>query len=164
MIKLLLAGLALLLVVPLLTLVTGLAGNRPPLAGTPGLGQRLKTYLTTNVAQTSPSSSFPELRPPVYPVPKQRLFEATAAACRRLGWTTVASHREKGTLDAVVTTPLWRFKDDLHIIIRPAGEAASTLSVRSASRVGKGDLGANTRHVLDLLTAVNAELKGEARP
>jgi hypothetical protein len=159
-IKPLLAVLALLVVVPLLMIVVGLAANRPSLAETPGLGQRLKTYLTTNVAQTSPDSPFPELRPPVFPVAAQRLSDAAAAACAGLGWSTVVSDREKGTLHAVVSSRLWRFKDDVRIIVRPAGEGASMLSVRSASRVGKGDLGANTRHVLDLLAAVDAELKG----
>lgn len=163
MIKLLLAALALLVVVPLLMVVVGLAGNRPPLAEPPGLGQRLKTYLTTNVVQTSPDSSFPELRPPVFPVSAQRLFDAAAAACTRLGWAAVASDPEKGTLQVVVTTWLWGFKDDVRIVVRPAGEGASMLSVRSASRVGKGDLGANTRHLLDLLAAVDAELEGSEK-
>jgi uncharacterized protein (DUF1499 family) len=37
--------------------------------------------------------------------------------------------------------------------VQPSG---SVLWVRSVSRVGKGDLGANTRHVMDLIDAVNA--------
>ncbi|MGH7961575.1 MAG: DUF1499 domain-containing protein, partial [Candidatus Binatia bacterium] len=34
--------------------------------------------------------------------------------------------------------------------------------VRSASRLGKGDLGANTRHIMNLVRAVNATVPQQA--
>lgn len=50
------------------------------------------------------------------------------------------------TLHAVFTSLVFRFKDDVHV---ETGEADGrpVLHVRSASRVGYGDLGANRRRV-----------------
>ena len=57
--------LSLLFVLPILLLVAGLLGNRPPLFSPPGPLERLKAYLTTNVAETRPDHPFPELRTPL---------------------------------------------------------------------------------------------------
>lgn len=48
-------------------------------------------------------------------------------------------------------TRLLRFADDLELLLRPDNE----LLVRSASRVGQGDLGANARRVQDLRDRLN---------
>jgi len=50
----------------------------------------------------------------------------------------------------VVETRLWRFRDDVEVKLIP-GERGTEIHVRSASRVGKGDFGTNTRHILSLL-------------
>jgi hypothetical protein len=71
-------------------------------------------------------------------------------AFNALGWEPVAAGPHDGALRAVVTTPLWRFHDDVTVRVMPREGGGAGLAVRSASRVGRGDLGANTRHVLDL--------------
>ena len=132
--------------------------NRPALLEPPGLGQRLATYLTTNVAITEQESQFPELSPPTFPVPPARLFDAVKQACQELGWQIVAAEPDQGSLAAVVTTRLWRFKDDVRMQVSGIPRGESVLHVRSASRVGKGDLGANGRHILDLVAQVRSVL------
>ena len=144
-------------------LVGGLLANRVPLTKPPGLERRLLTYLTANVAQTAENSSFPELRPRAYGIPAQRLYALVQEAVRGLGWEVVATSDERLAVGAVVTTPLWRFKDDVTVRVTPGEGGKSLLSVRSASRVGKGDLGANTRHILDLYDAIDARAT-RARP
>lgn len=58
-------------------------------------------------------------------------------------------------------TRLVRFVDDLELLLRPDGE----LVVRSASRVGRGDLGANARRVAELGERLgSAGLLGEGAP
>ncbi len=150
------------LVLPLLLLLGGIMMNRPALWDPPGLGQRLVTYLTTNVAATEQESPFPELSPRTFPVPPAKLFDAVKQACQELGWQVVAVEPERRSLAAVVTTRLWRFKDDVRMQVTglPGGESA--LYVRSASRVGKGDLGANARHILDLVAQVRSVLAERA--
>ena len=64
---------------------------------------------------------------------------------------------EKFTLHAVVKTPVLRFPDDLHARL---DRAAGVIHVRSASRVGRKDFGANRRRVEKLRAAYRRELGG----
>jgi len=50
-------------------------------------------------------------------------------------------------LDAEYTSLIWRFVDDVEFSFDPDGK---TIHVRSASRVGKGDLGVNRRRIEDI--------------
>jgi len=146
---------ALLVLVPLVLAVGGLLLNRLPLLDPPGLGTRLRTYLTTNVAETRTDHPFPELRERSFSVPPSELYSKVRDAVVSLGWRVVQEDRQALRLEAVVETPLLRFRDDVQIEVRPAAAEESRLRVRSASRVGRGDFGANTRHVLDLYRALD---------
>jgi hypothetical protein len=150
--------LALISVAGLGLLAGGLWGNRVPLASPPGPAMRLMTYLTQNVAETSEDPVFPELRIRGFPVSAERLYRVAQRAVAELGWQLSETHAERATLRAVITSRLWRFEDDLVAQAVAEGPEASTLHIRSRSRVGKGDLGANLRHILDLQDAVAASL------
>ena len=144
-------------------LAAGMIQNRLPWTQPPGAGKRLTTYLNTHIAETVEGAGFPELRPRHYEhVPPPRLFATVREAIGKLpNWRVVEEYPAHGTLHAVVTTPLWRFQDDVHVRVEaePATGGA-VLLIRSASRVGKGDLGTNTRHLLDLY----AQLDGTIPP
>ena len=142
-------------------LAAGIMGNRLPLAEPPGWGTRLSTYLNTHVAETTQDSPFPELRLRRYDAPPALIVDIARKAVERLRWEAVFDH-EKKEIKAVVTTKLWKFKDDVTIQIQPAQPSGSVLVVRSVSRVGKGDLGANTRHVMDLVEIVEGTVPKEA--
>jgi hypothetical protein len=142
-------------------LAAGIIGNRLPLSEPPGWGTRLSTYLNTNVAETTPDSQFPELRLRRYDAPPALIFDVTRKAVERLRWEAVFDHETK-EIKAVVTTKLWKFKDDVTIQIQPAQPSGSLLVVRSASRVGKGDLGANTRHIMNLVEIVDGTVPKQA--
>jgi len=142
-------------------LAAGMIKNRLPWTEPPGPSERLTTYLNTHVAQTVEGSSFPELRPRHYEhVPPPQLFATVQGMIGKLpGWRVIEQDAAHASLHALVTTPLWRFQDDVHIRVEPepAGNG-SVLLIRSESRVGKGDLGTNTRHVLDLYAQLDATL------
>src|SRR5215210_2140692 len=114
-------------------LTAGIMGNRLPLSEPPGWGTRLSTYLNTNVAETTQASQFPELRLRRYDAPPALIFDITRRAVERLGWEAVFDHETK-EIKAVVTTKLWKFKDDVTIQVQPAQPSGSLLVVRSASR------------------------------
>lgn len=149
------------LLLGILLLAGGLIANHPPLFDPPGPVARLQTYLTTNVAETSPDSPYPELRQPRYTAPADLLFDMAQQATKNLGWRRDLADAEQREIRAVVVSPLWRFRDHVAIRISPISASESTLSVRSASEVGKGDLGANTRHVLDLLQMIDSILQAK---
>jgi uncharacterized protein (DUF1499 family) len=136
-------------------LAAGIISNRLPLTDPPGLVRRLAAYLGTNVAETSEDSPFAELQPRRYEAPEGLLFDIARRAVQSLKWEITSLDAEKKEIQAVVTTKMWKFKDDVTVQVRPAQPSGSVLWIRSASRVGKGDLGANTRHVMDLIDAVN---------
>ncbi len=157
--KLLLLASLLFIALPVLLLAGGLAANRPPLLDPPGAAQRLLVYLSTNVATTSSQSRFPELELPIFKTSPAELLSAVEQACLSLGWQLRAVDHDGYSLEAVVTTSLFRFQDDVSVRVTPHGERGSALHVRSASRLGKGDLAANTRHIQDLVERVHRVLR-----
>jgi uncharacterized protein (DUF1499 family) len=143
-------------------LAAGIIANRLPLTEPPGFLTRLSTYLNTNVAETQENSPFPELRPHRYEAPPELLFDVARRATQNLKWEITNLDADKKEIQAVVTTKVWGFKDDVTVQVHPAQPSGTWLWVRSASRVGKGDLGANTRHILDLIEAVDAIVPAQA--
>ena len=106
----------------------------------------------SNVAVTSERASDPRLRPRTFAGPPEQVRTRILDVIDTLPRWHVA-----GTNGAVVwvtrTTRLFRFVDDLFILIEPRGDSSVVL-VRSASRVGKGDLGQNRRNIAELWIAL----------
>jgi uncharacterized protein (DUF1499 family) len=63
-----------------------------------------------------------------------------------MGWDMRETKRDQGIIEAVATTRLFKFKDDVTITVTREGDA-SIVNVRSKSRVGKSDLGTNARRI-----------------
>ncbi|MGH6635710.1 MAG: DUF1499 domain-containing protein [Gammaproteobacteria bacterium] len=148
------SGLLLLLFLIITGLLAGaLAANSASWNEPPGALKRLRIYLGTHVATTE-NSPLPELKPRRYPLTGERAIETLRQALAELGWVESAYDPERSELHAVVTTRLWRFKDDLRIWVEEEEEGA-VIRAHSQSRLGKGDLGANARHILDLFETLD---------
>jgi uncharacterized protein (DUF1499 family) len=143
--------LIMLLLVPLLLGLGALMLNHPPLFDSPGPKFRLQHYLTTNVAETRVDHELAELRPRRLNLPESEARARIRQALRKLRWLNVSEEPE--AFYAVVETPLLRFNDDIRIRLEPEGEQL-LVQLRSASRVGRGDFAANTRHILDFYQAL----------
>jgi hypothetical protein len=154
--------LALLLLLPFLLVAGAIALNRPPLFDPPGVLRRLETYLTTNVAQTAPDHRQPELRTRLYPMDIAELRQATAAAMRELGWKDIRTQGD--AIRGVAVTPLLRFRDDVTVHLAAAPGGGTRMDARSASRVGRGDLAANERHLLDLFARLDQRAMAQKSP
>jgi uncharacterized protein (DUF1499 family) len=77
---------------------------------------------------------------------RDQVFAAVLAVARACGWTVAAAVADEGRLEATAVTPWFGFKDD--IVVRVAAEAGGTkVDVRSASRVGRSDLGVNAERI-----------------
>ncbi len=135
--------------------VAGLIANDLPWSDPPGMGTRLMTYVSTNVAETTPDSAFPELRPRTYAAPAALMFDVARRAAEALKWKLGTVDPEARKIEAVVTTKIIKFKDDVTIWVEADGAERSTIFARSASRVGQTDLGANTRHLMNLFETVD---------
>lgn len=66
---------------------------------------------------------------------------------------------EKLRMDAVFRIRIVGFKDDVNIAIEPRDEESSYFHIKSASRVGHGDLGVNKRRVERITNRIQEELQ-----
>jgi len=133
--------------------------NRLPWSASPGPVARLGIYLSRNRVQTRDDHPLPELRTLHISEPPDKALAKVAAAMGALGWKEIrASHSD---VRAVVVTPLLGFADDLEVTAGPSPGGGSRLSIRSASRVGRADFGANLRHVMDLMAQLDLEPSGQ---
>ncbi len=101
---------------------------------------------------------YPELQPvssPRGPAASQILAVEVA---RELGWQVAVDDAASGRVEAVATTRVFRFEDDVAIRIRPDGDG-SRLDLRSRSRFGRGDLGANAARIARFAARFRAALR-----
>lgn len=81
------------------------------------------------------------------------------------GWpVTLVEEGERLMVHAVATSQLFRFADDVLVRARPEGEGKLRVDVRSASRVGESDLGANATRVRAVLADLDALGAKDAGP
>jgi uncharacterized protein (DUF1499 family) len=73
-----------------------------------------------------------------------------------LGWDIVWQSPESGYIEAVETTAIMAFKDDIAIRIRSTAEG-SVIDLRSVSRVGVGDIGANAQRIRAFIAAFDQQ-------
>jgi uncharacterized protein (DUF1499 family) len=81
--------------------------------------------------------------------PADALTHAIEAA-KSLGWRIVETDGIEGRIEATATTAWFGFQDDIVIRIQPEAQG-SRIDVRSVSRVGRSDVGANARRIREFL-------------
>lgn len=99
--------------------------------------------------------TYPDIGPLHLDAPPAQAFDRALAAARGMHWEIDASDPAQGRIEATATTFWFGFKDD--VVIRIAAEGTgSRLDVRSLSRIGQSDVGANARRIRDYLAKVKA--------
>lgn len=91
-------------------------------------------------------AAYPDVQPIALDVPPPQAFARAHAAARDMGWEIVAADSAAGRVEATATTTWFGFKDDVVVRVRPDGNG-SRVDVRSKSRVGKSDVGANAARI-----------------
>lgn len=124
--------------------------------------RKLLRGMLVNDVVTGASQAYPELEPRRYEADPEQVSEALVGAIGELErWEMVRFDARGGVYEATRTTRWMRFTDDITARVIP--EAASgrvRVEVRSASRVGTGDLGQNARNIEELFEALDARLEG----
>ena len=95
--------------------------------------------------------AYPDIKSLIVNAPPAKTVQRAIDAARASGWEIVASDAPAGRIEATDTTPWFGFKDDIVVRVRPEG-AGSRVDVRSVSRVGQGDIGANAKRVRKFLS------------
>ncbi len=93
---------------------------------------------------------YPDIRPLILPIAPSVAFDTALREAKDRGWQIVDADASAGRIEAVATTFWFGFKDDVVVRITsfPGG---SRVDVRSASRVGKGDIGTNAQRIRSFL-------------
>jgi hypothetical protein len=102
-------------------------------------------YGGSDVARAQ-AGAYPELRPQRMDAAPADAFGRALRAARGMGWEIVAADAAAGRIEATDTTFWFGFKDDVVIRVEVDG-SGSRVDVRSVSRVGVGDVGANARRI-----------------
>ncbi len=102
--------------------------------------------------------AYPDIATLSYAAAPETVFEASHAAAESLGWTVQYSDPGSGQIDATAETFWFGFKDDVTIRIRPAQDGGAIIDLRSVSRVGVSDLGANAARIRKLREALQTRL------
>ena len=103
---------------------------------------------TINDVRTGATPEYPDIVVQRFQLPSDRVFAAALQVAEEMKLEVVNQSRERGEIRAVATTQVFRFKDDVTILVRQ-GPAGALVDIRSHSRIGKGDLGANARRIRD---------------
>ncbi len=106
-------------------------------------------YAGAEIAEQQ-QKAYGDIKPLVVKSPPAKTVQRAIDAARSMGWEIVASDTAAGRIEATDTTRWFGFKDDVVVRVRPEG-AGSRVDVRSASRVGRSDIGANAKRVREFL-------------
>lgn len=105
----------------------------------------------------------PDIKPLTLALPVEKATEVAAAVAAKQGLRVVRTSLADGSIEAVAESFWFGFKDDVAIRVRPgADELSSVVDIRSTSRVGVSDLGANAKRVRKLLDAIKAQAVAES--
>jgi len=83
--------------------------------------------------------------------PASDVYAAAKALVTKRGWSIVTDNPTAGVLEATETTGWFGFKDDVAMRITERPDGNTVVDIRSVSRVGLSDLGANAKRVGNLL-------------
>jgi uncharacterized protein (DUF1499 family) len=103
------------------------------------------TYGGAEVAEAQ-RRAYPDIKPLVLALSPGAAFTRALASAQGMGWKIVAADSAAGRIEATATTPWFGFKDDVVVRVRPES-SGSRIDVRSVSRVGQSDVGANARRI-----------------
>ena len=89
--------------------------------------------------------------------PPAAVYAEAVALAEEMGWEITARGDQRLVFDAEDETNLFRFVDDITVRVEPSGTGAK-VDMRSKSRDGKSDLGANAARIRDFLGQLEARL------
>ncbi|MEZ5571889.1 MAG: DUF1499 domain-containing protein [Halioglobus sp.] len=91
-------------------------------------------------------AAYPDLQTLNSTLSYEDAFSRALRVAKDLGWDIYHQDRNAGVIEAVDTTEVMAFKDDVVIRLRTNAQGTK-LDLRSVSRVGEGDIGANAKRI-----------------
>lgn len=113
-------------------------------------------------AQQRGAEIYRDIRPLYLEMPLQRAIELAAQVVGDLGWKLVALEPQNGHLEAVARSAWLGLAGDVVVRIKSV-DGGTRVDVRSSSRVGASDLGANARRIRRFLEELGARAEAVGR-
>lgn len=140
------------------------AGANPVNALTAPMGS-LKPYQGPSFARLAAKTlgevgheAYPGVRTLTVTAEPAAVAAAAVAEAEAQGWTVVPTDPAAGVVEAVAETFWFGFKDDVAVRIRPGPAGGAIVDLRSTSRVGLSDLGANAARIEAFLAGLKTRL------
>jgi len=118
-------------------------------------GMNPAEYDTEQTAQQL--EAYPDIVPIEVAVDADVAFDASLKAARAIGLELLTKDKSRGLIEGTATTRWFGFKDDVVIRVRPTDEG-SVIDIRSKSRIGRSDIGANADRIRELRRLILDEL------
>jgi uncharacterized protein (DUF1499 family) len=104
-------------------------------------------------------SAYPTVEPLLVTVAPPIAFESAVQVINKRKWRIVDARapqagRREGRIEAVARTPIFGFRDDVVVRIRPDPDGAR-IDIRSTSRYGRHDFGTNAARIISLSAAID---------
>lgn len=94
---------------------------------------------------------FPDIAPIESSFSTEKAFYRALEVAQKMNWEIVYQDQEKGIIEAVSSTIIFSFEDDVVIRIQQV-ESGSIIDIRSHSRIGRGDRGKNAQRVREFIS------------
>ncbi len=114
--------------------------------------------------------AYPDIGPLTVNATPQATYDAAYAVINKRKWRIVDARapqaaRREGRIEAVARTPIMGFRDDVVVRIRADGDGAR-IDMRSSSRYGSFDFGANAARIRSLMNEIDDAIAQQkpARP
>jgi len=111
-------------------------------------------YVGTAIAAQQ-QRAYPDIKSLVVKAAPKDAMQRAIDAARKLDWEIVSSDAPSGRIEATATTTWFGFKDDVVVRVRPEPGGGSRVDVRSVSRVGESDIGANAKRIREFLSRLS---------
>ena len=94
--------------------------------------------------------AYPDIKPLHLEQAPRDVMQRAIDAARAMGWEVRASDSAAGRIEGTARTWWFGFRDDIVVRVRPEG-SGTRVDVRSMSRVGRSDIGANAQRIREFL-------------
>ncbi len=135
----------------------------PHFSSRPVLGSGINTNEPPRVNAVLQKQYYPDVTGRRYQLSADGIAVQVSELAAETGWTLtygrpVAQPNGEWIIEATVTTAILGFKDDVVIRVTDEGESAY-VDMRSASRFGAADLGANARRIVAFMNALDLRIQ-----
>jgi uncharacterized protein (DUF1499 family) len=125
----------------------------------PSIFKRIIRPLVNNQVRTGDSKWYPELEPQTYDASAETVREAVEQVVeKRPRWKMESTDETTNTIDFTSETKRMGFIDDVTVELEER-DGATTVTVFSRSREGKGDFGKNAERIEEFYDRLATELR-----